>query len=333
MKRTGSIGSWVGPAVTRIWRPKRLCPERSGALIVRVVSVSRWCASGVLASTNSRSIFGEGFPARFGQPALAPFVTSHGADARLENVDAILLQFQYVTLRCLVVPHAHVHRRAGEDRLVGGEQRSWSRDRRQCRPPSWRSRLAVAGADDDEVGLARQLDMTDLALLLEIEHVAIDMVLGEHADDSGVTNSFALSVITARTAMSLPLSRPDELQRLVGGDAARDDEEDARAGSWRSNALSAASNQLERHRRGILYEKRAADRQGKFGFSGNSAISRSRRSGRLAVRGENAIVFAPCGHFIRQVWRRRIPREDQAGDVILGMHQYLPGPIAEPDGD
>ena len=82
----------------------------------------------------------------------------------------------------------------------------------------------------DQVGLARQADVADLALVVEIEQLGEDALVGERADRKrsdellrgpghhGAHGDAALAQAT------------DQIEALVGGDAAADDQNDAPCG-------------------------------------------------------------------------------------------------------
>ena len=59
---------------------------------------------------------------RLGQAARAEFAARHLALGRLDHLDAVGLELRDIALRRGVLPHADVHRRRDDDRLVGREQ-------------------------------------------------------------------------------------------------------------------------------------------------------------------------------------------------------------------
>ena len=101
--------------------------------------------------------------------------------------------------------------------------------------------------DDDEVGLAGQADMADILLVLAVEQVGEDVVGGQRADRQRrdeVLRGLGHDGADGGAALAQPA---DQVERLVGGDAAADDQEDALAGEghWapiaRQAGLSAGS--------------------------------------------------------------------------------------------
>ena len=85
------------------------------------------------------------------------------------------------------------------------------------------------GRDHDQIGLARQADMPDLGLVLEVEQIGEGLSSVSTESESGVTNSAPPFVRIARTRRAPLLQAAHELEALIGGDAAADDREDALA--------------------------------------------------------------------------------------------------------
>ena len=84
--------------------------------------------------------------------------------------------------------------------------------------------------DHDQVSLARQADMPDLGLVLEVEQIGENLFLGQApTSESGVTNSAPpLGQDRAHGGAAL-LQAAHQLEALIGGDAAADDQQDALA--------------------------------------------------------------------------------------------------------
>ena len=81
--------------------------------------------------------------------------------------------------------------------------------------------------DDDRVGVAREPDMADLGLVLAVEQVGVGARPGERGGRERrheLLRARGQDAAHAGAALAQP---PDEIERLVGGDAAADDEEDA----------------------------------------------------------------------------------------------------------
>ena len=78
---------------------------------------------------------------------------------------------------------------------------------------------------DDEVGVARQPDVADLALVVEVEQVGEHALVGERADRER-RHEFLRRLREHGAHAHIPLAQaPDEVETFIGGDAAADDEE------------------------------------------------------------------------------------------------------------
>ena len=84
--------------------------------------------------------------------------------------------------------------------------------------------------DDHEVGGARQLDMAHLGLVGQVEERAVDRVAGEGGDGERRDELGAAGGQDRRHRGAGLLQQADELEALVGGDAAADDQEYPAAG-------------------------------------------------------------------------------------------------------
>ena len=111
-------------------------------------------------------------------------------------------------------------------------------------PASLRHQVGGGRRDDDDVGLARQADMADIVLVLAVEKLGEDVVGGQRADRKR-RDELARRRGHHAADRSAALAQPaDQVERLVGGDAAADDEQDALAGKGhvrRHAGLSAGS--------------------------------------------------------------------------------------------
>ena len=95
-------------------------------------------------------------------------------------------------------------------------------------PPAIRAiRFAVAGAATDHVGVARQADVADVGLVLAIEQVGVRPLSRERrCGERGHELLRALRENAAHRSAALAQAA-DQVERLVGRDAAADDEQDA----------------------------------------------------------------------------------------------------------
>jgi hypothetical protein len=80
-----------------------------------------------------------------------------------------------------MLPHARVHGRRHQHRLVGGHQHC---GRQIIGMTTGHLGEQVGGGrrDHDQIGFARQADVADLALVVEIEQLGEDAVVAERAD-------------------------------------------------------------------------------------------------------------------------------------------------------
>jgi hypothetical protein len=125
-----------------------------------------------------------------------------------------------------VLPHAHVHRGHGEDRLVGGEKQRGGKVIGNAAGHA-RHEVCRGGADDDEIGLARELDVAHLDLVLEVPQRGVDGVLAQGCQCHGGNEVRAAIGQDTSDVRAFLAQQADEFARLVGRDAATDDEEDA----------------------------------------------------------------------------------------------------------
>src|SRR3546814_948383 len=81
--------------------------------------------------------------------------------------------------------------------------------------------------DDDQIGLARELDMPHLDLVFEVEEAGVDLVLAQGRKRQRRHELLARARQHAAHGHARLAEQPDELDALVSGDAAADDEQDA----------------------------------------------------------------------------------------------------------
>src|SRR4029079_11338109 len=83
--------------------------------------------------------------------------------------------------------------------------------------------------DHDQIRLARETDMPDLGLVLEVEQIGEGAFLGEHGKRER-RNELGAAFVKEGAHRRAPLLQPaHELEALISGDAAADDQEDALA--------------------------------------------------------------------------------------------------------
>ena len=123
-------------------------------------------------------------------------------------------------------PHHQIHRRRDQHRLVRGEQRCRGEVVGQAhRHP--RDQIGARRRHDDEIGLARQSDVAHLALVGQRPEIGIDLVLAQRGDRERrheMLRRRSHDAAHRRAALAQPA---DQLEALIGGDAAGDDQENA----------------------------------------------------------------------------------------------------------
>jgi microcystin-dependent protein len=85
-----------------------------------------------------------------------------------------------------MVPHADIHGRSRQHTLVGGKKHGRGQIVRQA-TRHLGEKVGGRGRHDHEIGLARETDVTDLGLVLEVEQVGEGFILGETGGVEAVT--------------------------------------------------------------------------------------------------------------------------------------------------
>ena len=115
---------------------------------------------------------------RLGHAAKAELAAGHGPFAGADAADATALEQRQIGLGGGMVPHAHIHGRRDQRRLVAGEQGR----RGEIVGDALRHLGQDVGARrcyDHEVGLAAQADVPHLALVRQREEIGVDLVFAE----------------------------------------------------------------------------------------------------------------------------------------------------------
>ncbi len=143
-----------------------------------------------------------------------------------DEADAIGLELGDVAARRRIEPHARVHGGRRQHGLVGCEE---NRGGEVVGMPASHLGQKVGGRrrDDDEVGLARQADVADLVLVVEIEQIGEGLFVGQRRDRKRRDELSGRAGHHDTYDSTLVPQPPDEVEALVGGDAAADDEQDA----------------------------------------------------------------------------------------------------------
>ena len=164
---------------------------------------------------------------RFRQPPGAEFAAGHFAFRRRHHPYARIAQPGDVALRGAMMPHAHVHRRHGKHRLVGGEDQRGGEIIGDA-GGHLGHQVRRGGADDYQIGRTAELDMADLRLVLQIPQRGVDLTAGKRGKAHRRDELRAAFRQHARDLRPALADETDKLARLVGGDAAADDQQDTR---------------------------------------------------------------------------------------------------------
>ena len=105
----------------------------------------------------------------------------HLADRRTNETDAVGLELRDVPACRRIEPHGGVHCGRDENGLVGGKQNG----RREivgvaARHP--RDKIGSRRCDDDEIVIASQPDVSDLAFLIKVEEIGQHPLIGQRTD-------------------------------------------------------------------------------------------------------------------------------------------------------
>ena len=126
-------------------------------------------------------------------------------------------------------PHAQIHRRGGEHLLVGREQKRRGKIVGKT-VGELRQEIGGRRRDDQKVGVARQFDVTHLGFVGQREEIVVDLVARETRDGER-RHEFGGRLGHGGAHMGAAFAQTaDQVEHLVGGDAAADDEKDALAG-------------------------------------------------------------------------------------------------------
>ena len=158
----------------------------------------------------------------------AMLVARHGPIVGSDEDDTALLQRLDIGDRRGMGPHADIHGGCGEHGLVGGQQH---RGGEIVGEATRHAGQDVGGGrrHDQQIGVARELDVAHLVLVGQREHVGIDAVFRQRLQRQRrheFGTRFGEDAAHRRAALAQPA---DELERLEGRYAARDDQQDSLA--------------------------------------------------------------------------------------------------------
>ena len=126
-------------------------------------------------------------------------------------------------------PHARVHGRGDQYGLVGRQQHGGG-EIVGVAAGHPRDEVGSSRRDDDEVGITGEADVADLALVVEAEQVGQHPLVRQRADRQRRHEALAGSRDHRAHGDAALGKAPDQVEALVGGDAAADDEEDTFVG-------------------------------------------------------------------------------------------------------
>ena len=158
------------------------------------------------------------------ETGLAAF--GHVAAVGADNVNAIGAKLRQIALGRLGGPHVRIHRRRQQDRLVGCKQHG-GRKIVGVAASHFRQQVGSGGRNNDQIGIARQPDMADIEFALCIEQIRVDAFPGQRAGGQRGHEMLRGLREHAAHAQAAILQTADEIERLIGRDAAADDEKDA----------------------------------------------------------------------------------------------------------
>ena len=150
----------------------------------------------------------------------------HLAGIGSDHGDAVALELADVAAGSGTGPHQRVHRRRQQDRPVGGQQ-DGAGEVVGMAVRHLGYQVGGSRSHHDQVAVARQPDMAGIELALRVEQIGMAGLVRQRAD--GEWRHELLCGVGQHTAyVNVPLAEPpDQIQRLVGGDAAADDQGDA----------------------------------------------------------------------------------------------------------
>ena len=154
----------------------------------------------------------------------------------------------------------------------------------------------------DQIGLARQADVADLALVVEIEQLGEDAIVAERADRERRDELLRRPGHHHAHGDAALAQPPDQVEALVGGDAAADDQQHPMAGGdcFTGSSPSRSDAALARH-------------------VGAHAVGGLER---------NAVALAQLGHQMAVVdggHTELAGRDIKLGEETLDLAQQLPG--------
>ena len=179
---------------------------------------------------------------RLRHPARPELAAGHLARIRAHDQRAEPAQGFEIALRRRMLPHAHVHRGREQNTLVGREEKC---ARQIVGKPARELGHQIGGrrGHDDEIGAAGELDMPHFRLGGEVEELALHAGPGDGRDRQR-GHELAPGPRQDRHDPGPGLAeQTHELDALVGGNTAANDEEDLATGKHFTSDLEGGSDQ------------------------------------------------------------------------------------------
>ena len=168
----------------------------------------------------------------------------HLADIGTDGRNAVAAELQHVAAGGGVIPHQRVHRRRQQDWPVGGQQDGGGKIVGVAMR-HFRHQVRGRGRHHDQVALARQADMAGVEFALGIEQVGVNALMRQRACRQRCDELLRRLCQYAADGEMAFLEPPDQVQRLVGGDAAADDQGDARLAGCADGPRRGATGPLQ----------------------------------------------------------------------------------------
>jgi hypothetical protein len=163
---------------------------------------------------------------RLRHPADTGFIGfGHLAGIRADEGDAVARQLRDIAFGRGVGPHQRIHRGRDQHRTVGGKQDRGGKIVGVALR-HLRHQVGGGGRDDDQIGVAGEADMPGIELALGIEQVGVAALVCERSRSAGDELLRGAGHDAADMDAAI-LQAADQVERLIGRDAAADDQGDA----------------------------------------------------------------------------------------------------------
>ena len=147
----------------------------------------------------------------FAHPARAIFTAGHVAFIRAGHQHTVALESVQIAPGCRMLPHAHVHGRGNQYRLVGRQQGCGCEivGLAGCHPGH---QVRCRRRHHHKVGNARQLNMSHLCFVGQIEKMRIGFLAGQPADRKRCDELLAAASENRRNRHAGLFAKPDQFK-------------------------------------------------------------------------------------------------------------------------